>query len=156
MRPRQYALTRAEVKKKKRRKHGLTPKRRKWRILRVSLKTHEMLRDMKAHTNVSMVEFVERVVDHIYGGGIVAMQALSFFVLYLNDEPSFVVAAQSADKAEMGMRQERLGQTAFKSVKAVPLGEAKLEDVHRVGTMAILSQLTQISAMLQALLSKGR
>ena len=138
------------------RRHGLTPKRRKWQMLRISLRTHQMLQDMKRHTDVPMLEFVERVVDHIYGGGIMSMQALSFFVLYIDEKPMFVVAAPDAEKAEIGMRQERLGKTPFKSIKAVPLLDAKDSDINRVGTAAILSQLTQISAMLQVLLSKGR
>lgn len=141
-------------KKQAHRRHGLTPKRRKWRILRISLRTHEMLRDMKAHMNVPMLEFVERVVDHIYGGGIMSMQALSFFVMYIDGKPMFVVAAQDAEKAEIGMRQDRLGKTPFKTIKAVPLMEASDSDINRVGTSAILSQLTQVSAMLQVLLSK--
>ncbi len=140
----------------KRRRHGLTPKRRKWQMLRISLRTHQMLQDMKKHTDVPMLEFVERVVDHIYGGGIMSVQALSFFIMYIDGKPMFVVAAQDAEKAEIGMRQERLGKTPFKTIKAVPLLDAKIEDVHRVGITAVLSQLTQVSAMLQMLLSKGR
>lgn len=139
----------------KRRLHGLTPKRRKWQMLRISLRTHQMLQDMKQHTDVPMLEFVERVVDHIYGGGVMAMQALSFFVLYIDGKPLFVVAAADAEKAEIGMRQERLGKEPFKTVKAVALLEAKFEDVQRVGMAAVLSQLTQVSAMLQVMLSKG-
>lgn len=138
------------------RRHGLTPKRRKWQMLRISLRTHQMLQDMKKHTDVPMLEFVERVVDHIYGGGIMSMQALSFFVIYIDGQPMFVVAAPDAEKAEIGMRQERLGKTPFKTIKAVPLLEAKSEDTMRVGMAAVLSQLTQVSAMLQVLLSKGR
>lgn len=84
------------------------------------------------------------------------MQALSFFVIYIDGQPMFVVAAPDAEKAEIGMRQERLGKTPFKTIKAVPLLEAKQEDTMRVGMAAVLSQLTQVSAMLQVLLSKGR
>lgn len=115
-----------------------------------------MLEHMKAHTDVSMAEFIERVVAHIYGGGIVSMQALTFFVMYIDGKPQFVVAAQDAEKAEIGMRQQQLGQKPFKSIKAVPLLDADEKDLQRVGIAAILSQITQVSTMLQMLLAKGR
>src|SRR5713226_255723 len=83
-----------------RRRHGLTPQRKKWRMLRISWKTHDMLKDMKKHSNVPMLEFVEAVVTHIYGGGVVSMQALTFFMMYFDGKPTFVVAAKSAEAAE--------------------------------------------------------
>jgi aspartate/glutamate racemase len=138
---------------KKRRRHGLTPKRVKWRMLRISWKTHDMLKDMKRHSNVPMLEFVEAVVTHIYGGGVVSMQALTFYMMYLDNKPTFVVAAKDAETAENGLRSMELGK-GLKSVKAVSLADASLEDVQRLGTQAILSQLTQVSAMLQMLLQK--
>jgi len=137
----------------KRRRHGLTPQRKKWRMLRISWKTHDMLKDMKRHSNVPMLEFVESVVAHIYGGGVVSMQALTFFMMYFEGKPTFVVAAKNAEAAETGLRSVELGK-GIKVIKAVPLADAPLEDVQRLGTQAILSQLTQVSTMLQMLLQK--
>jgi len=122
-------------------------------MLRISWKTHDMLKDMKKHSNVPMLEFVEAVVTHIYGGGVVSMQALTFFMMYLDGKPMFVVAAKDAEKAENGLRSAELGK-GIKTIRAVSLGEANLDDVQRLGTQAILSQLTQISTMLQMLLQK--
>lgn len=141
---------------KRRRKTGMAlPKQRKWKLQRISFKTHRMLKDMKAHTDVPMSEFIERIVDHIYGGGLMDMQALAFFVIYLDGKPAFIVAAKDAETAENGLRQNMLGQKIGK-VKAVSLFDADIDDAQRIGITAILSQLTQIGAMLQMLLSKGR
>ena len=136
-----------------RRRHGLTPKRKKWRMLRISWKTHDMLKDMKRHSNVPMLDFVEAVVAHIYGGGLVSMQALQFFLIYFDDRPMFVVAAKDADTAETGMRAQELGK-GVKKIRALSLQVASIEDVQRTAVQAILSQLTQIGAALQMLLQK--
>jgi hypothetical protein len=131
------------------------PKRPQWKVVRLPVRTHRLLKDLSAHTGVPMVEFMERVVDHIYGGGITAMQALTFFIMYLDDAPMFVVASPDAEKAEIGMKGELLGKNV-KKIKAVPLLSAPLDDVQRVGIAAILSQQTQTNTALQLLLSKLR
>jgi hypothetical protein len=138
----------------RRRRHGLTPKRKKWRMLRISWRTHDMLKRLKAHApRIPMLEFVESVVAHIYGGGIVSMQALQFFLIYFDGRPMFVVAAKDAETAEMGMRSQELGK-GIKGIKARSLQDAPVEDVQRTALQAILSQLTQVSAALQILLQK--
>lgn len=137
------------------RRHGLTPKRKKWRLLRISWKTHDMLKALKARApNIPMLEFVEAVVSHIYGGGLVAMQALQFFLIYFDGQPMFIVAAKDVSAAEVGMRAQELGK-GIKKITARALSSAPMEDVQRLGIQAILSQLTQVSAALQILL-QGR
>lgn len=141
----------------RRRKTGIAlPKRRKWRLLRVSMRTHEMLKNLKAHTDVPMLEFVERVVTYIYGGGLMSLQALTFYLIYCDAKPTYIVAAKDAATAETGLRATLLGQ-GVKTIKAISVMEAEEHDLGRIGLTAVMSQLTQISAMLQMLLGqKGK
>jgi len=107
----------------------------------------------KARAGISMSELVKRIVQFIYSEE--PMQALSFFVLYLNNQATFIVASKDAETAELGFRQQMLGQAKPSTVKAVPIMEAKQEDVLRVGIAAIITQQTQTNAMLQAVLNSG-
>lgn len=81
------------------------------------------------------------------------MQALSFFLLYLDGQPTYTVAAKDKDAAETGMRQNLLGQ-GVKEIKAVPFAEADQADALRVGLCSVLTQLTQINGMMQMLLQQ--
>lgn len=128
--------------------------RKKWKLLRVSVRTYDMLKDMKKHADVPMSQFVEAVVAHIYGGGIVSMQALQFFLIYFDGKPMFIVAAKDVETAETGMRAQELGK-GIKKISAVSLQTAPLEHVQRLGLQAVLSQLTQVGAALQMIL-QGR
>jgi hypothetical protein len=108
----------------------------------------------KARAGISMSELVKRIVQFIYSEE--PMQALSFFVLYLNNQATYIIASKDAETAELGFRQQMLGQNPKPTlVKAVPIMEAKQEDVLRVGIAAIITQQTQTNAMLQAIVNAG-
>jgi hypothetical protein len=127
---------------------------RKWAFLRIPRQTHRLLLAAKARAGISMSELVKRIVQFIYSEE--PMQALSFFVLYLNNQATFIIASKDAETAELGFRQQMLGQSPKPTlVKAVPIMEAKQEDVLRVGIAAIITQQTQTNAMLQAVLNAG-
>lgn len=84
------------------------------------------------------------------------MQALTFFVIYLDGAATFVVASKDAETAEMGLRQQLLGyKPAPKVIKARALAEAPTDDVLRIGIAAIMTQLTNLNAMLGSLPPSG-
>ena len=79
------------------------------------------------------------------------MQALTFFIMYLDGKASFIVASKDAETAVTGFRAQMLGTGQKPTlVTALPLTEAPQEDVLRIGIAAIITQLTQTNAMLQA------
>lgn len=120
---------------------------RKWAMLRVPLQTHRQLQEIKRRAGMPMSEVVKRIVGHIYAGG--PMQALTFFVIYLDGQAAFIVASKDAATAELGLRQQLLGsKPAPKEIKARALVEAPTDDVLRVGVAAILTQLTNLNAAL--------
>jgi hypothetical protein len=131
-------------------------KLKKWELLRVPGTTKRLLLKVSQRTKVPMTEIIERVVNLIYGRkSMSTMQALSFFLLYLDGKPTYTVAAKDKESAETGMRQQLLGQD-IKEVKAVPFTEANEADVLRIGLCSVLTQMTQINALLQMLLeAKG-
>ena len=132
----------------------MTPPR-KWAFLRIPRQTHKLLLAAKARAKLPMSELVKRIVQFLYSGE--PMQALTFFVLYVNNQATFIVASKDAETAELGFRQQMLGQTQKPTlVKAVALMEAKQEDVIRVGIAAIITLLTQTTTMLSHLTGGGR
>jgi hypothetical protein len=129
----------------------VTAKLRKWKFLRVPAQTHKLLQQAKARAGIPMSELVHRLITFLYSGA--PMQALTFFLLYLNDEATFVVASKDAETAETGFRSQMLGHAKpGTTVKAVPITAAPQEDVLRIGVAAIMTQLTQTNALLQTLL----
>lgn len=126
----------------------------KWTTLRVSKRTRKQLQDIRRRSGLSMAEVVERIVLHIHAGG--PMQALTFFVVYLDGAPTFIVASKDAETAEMGLRQQLLGyKPAPKVIKALSVAEAPTDDVLRIGIAAIMTQLTNLNAMLGSLPPSG-
>lgn len=126
-------------------------KRRKWTTLRVKVETRKQLQKIKNRTGLSMAEVVHRVVLHTYAGDHMQGHALAFFVVYLDGQATFVVASKDAQTAELGLRQQLLGmKPAPKEVKALSIAEAPSDDVLRIGIAAIMTQLTNLNAILAA------
>lgn len=139
---------------RKREPHVVTARPRKWKFLRIPAQTHKLLLRAKARAGISMSELVRRIVTFIFSEE--PMQALTFFVLYLNGEATFIVASKDAETAEVGFRSQMLGHAKpGTTVKAVALTEAKQEDVLRIGIAAIMTLLTQTNALLGQALGSG-
>ena len=122
---------------------------RKWEMLRIPLQTHKELLAIKRRSGLSMSETVARLIHHVYAGGTMTGTALTFFIVYLDNVAMFIVASKDAQAAELGLRQQLLGmKPAPKEIKARTLAESPTDDVLKIGLAAIMTQLTNVQALL--------
>lgn len=127
---------------------------RRWWFLRLSMRIHATMHRLRTSTGRSMAELVETAVEFTFNPKRRRrMEAMRFYVLFLDEKPAVIVAARDAATAEQGYRQNFLG--SGQTVKATDLMDTPGDVVARIGTAAILTQLTQVNALIQMLAQRN-
>lgn len=135
--------------------HHVSPSVARSTHLRILYETHDLIELLATRVGLAMHEVVDVAVRQLLvttyarrmfmQGG----TALPYFIMYIDDKPTYLVAAKDAEKAELGVRQQLLQDgVSGKKVKAVAAFDAKFEDFTRVTLLALNAQILNVGAIL--------
>src|SRR5205807_3405759 len=93
----------------------------KWTMLRVQRATHARVAVYADRLGCPMAQVIEDAVD-VYGRlqekGLRMHEKLTFYVIYVDAKPLYIVGAVSADAAVQGFRENLLGKVQFTQLQA--------------------------------------
>jgi len=123
-------------------------------MLRVQRATHARVAVYADRLGCPMAQVIEDAVD-VYGRlqekGLRMHEKLTFYVIYVDAKPLYIVGAVSADAAVQGFRENMLGKVQFTQLQAVEATEAPFEDMARMTLLAVLTQVSQFNQALAAM-----